>query len=122
MAALGAEPSGPPVGYVDLLAVSPEAQGRGGWAQVPGRSGAGGPGRRGRPRRALGERCPAMPGLAWTLEYSAANGLFESAGFRARGEAVNMIVRLSEAPLDTTADERRLRDAGISRTGIACAR
>jgi GNAT superfamily N-acetyltransferase len=113
MATLGTPPSGPPVGHVDLLAVSPEAQGQGigrklldaveraikGAGATEARAGGNAP-------------CYAWPGV--DLEYSAAIGLFESAGYRACGDAVNMIVNLSEAPLDTTADERRLADNGIS--------
>jgi mycothiol synthase len=113
MAALGAQPSGAPVGYVDLLAVSPEAQGQGigrklldaveqaikGAGATDARVGGNAP-------------CYAWPGV--DLEYSAAIGLLESAGYRACGDAVNMIVRLSAAPLDTTVDERRLADVGIS--------
>jgi GNAT superfamily N-acetyltransferase len=98
---------------VDLLAVSTEAQGRGigrklldaveqaikGAGATEARVGGNAP-------------CYAWPGV--DLEYSAAIGLFESAGYRACGDAVNMIVKLSEAPLGTTADERRLADVGIS--------
>jgi mycothiol synthase len=113
MAALGAQPSGAPVGYVDLLAVSPEVQGQGIGRKLldaveEAIKGAGATGAR------VGGNAPcyAWPGV--DLEYSAAIGLFESTGYQVCGDAVNMIVKLSEAPLDTKADERRLADVGIS--------
>jgi mycothiol synthase len=113
MAALGTEPGGPLVGYVDLLAVSPEAQGRGTGRKLLDAAEQAVRGAGATEARAGGNApCYAWPGV--DLEYSAAIGLFESAGYRACGDAVNMIVKLSEALLDTAADERRLGDVGIS--------
>jgi predicted N-acetyltransferase YhbS len=111
LAALRAQPSGAPIGYVDLLAVSPESQGQGIGRRILGAVEQAMKNAGAREARVGGNApCYAWPGV--DPEYSAAVRFFESAGYGACGEAVNMIVKLSGAPLGTTVDERRLGDSG----------
>lgn len=112
LAALRAEGGGPPVGYIDLLAVAPLAQGRGygrgllaAAEEVLAREGVA--------EVNLGGNAPcyAWPGI--DVGYTAAIGLAGSAGYTPSNEAFNMTVDLDGASLDTSAAEKRLAEGGI---------
>jgi mycothiol synthase len=100
-------------GYVDLLAVTPEARGHGTGAALLSAA-------EDRLRSAgaavicLGGNAPvfAWPGV--DPRYTAMTCLAEQAGYRRCGEAPNMIVDLGGGPPDTAAGERRLAGDGIT--------
>jgi len=99
----------PAVGYVDLIAVSPQYQGK----SVGGRLLAVAEEQLGRTTIRVTGNPPyyAWPGV--DVRYDRAICLFESAGYRRDRCEVNMSVDLETAPLDTEGDERRLAEQGI---------
>jgi mycothiol synthase len=110
---LGVGPHRAQHGYVDLLAVTPEARGHGTGAALLSaaedqlRSA-------GAAEIWLGGNAPvfAWPGV--DPRYTAMTCLAEQAGYRRCGEVANMLVDLGGPPLDTAADERRLAAEGIT--------
>jgi mycothiol synthase len=111
--ALRADGDGPPVGFIDLLAVAPTAQGQGHGrgllaAAEETLKGAG------VVETYLGGNAPcyAWPGI--DLDYTAAMRLAGSAGYTESYEAFNMSVDLTAASLDTAAAEKRLAESGIA--------
>jgi mycothiol synthase len=111
--ALHADGDGPPVGFIDLLAVAPTAQrqghGRGLLAAAEDTLK-----RAGVAETHLGGNAPcyAWPGI--DLDYTAAMRLAESAGYTESYEAFNMSVDLTAASLDTASAEKRFNESGIA--------
>ena len=113
LAALRQEDEAPAVGYIDLLAVAPEAQRRGvgrslltATERTLAQSGV--------VEVRLGGNAPCYVWPGIDVAYTSAAKLAGSAGYQQCGEAFNMVVNLTPATVDTTRDENRLRDAGIS--------
>lgn len=110
---LGVRPDTARRGFVDLLAVTPAARGRGTGAALLSAA-------EDRLRSAgaaeiwLGGNSPvfAWPGV--DPRYTAMTCLAVRAGYKRSGEVPNMIVDLGGVPLDTAADERRLAAFGIT--------
>jgi mycothiol synthase len=100
-------------GYADLIAVAPQARGRGTGAGLLGaledelRS-------RGATEIRLAGNPPVYlwPGI--DPRYTALTCLAERAGYERCGDAVNMAVDLDVTPLDTRDEERRLASCGIA--------
>ncbi|HTT91014.1 MAG TPA: GNAT family N-acetyltransferase [Acidimicrobiales bacterium] len=113
LAALRNEGEGPAVGYVDLLAVAPRVQRKGAGRsllaaseEVLTQAGA--------VEVRLGGNAPCYVWPGIDPAYSPAVELATSAGYQECGDAFNMAVNLTPATVDTTPDEERLREAGIS--------
>jgi GNAT superfamily N-acetyltransferase len=110
---LGTRPAAARRGFIDLIAVAPGARGRGTGKQLLSAA-------EDRLRSAgaseimLGGDSPvyAWPGV--DPRYTAMTCLAERAGYRRVRDAVNMIVDLGAAWLDTAADDRLLAAAGIT--------
>lgn len=113
LAALRVEGDGAPVGYVDLLAVAPRAQGQG-YGRSLLATAEDALKRMGAIEVRLGGNAPcyAWPGI--DVNYTAAIKLAEFAGYEPWYEAFNMSVDLNVASLDTTTAERRLAESGIA--------
>ncbi len=113
LAALRKEGEDQAVGYIDLLAVAPEAQRRG-----VGRSLLTASENVLRQAGAVEVRlggdapCYVWPGI--DPAYTSAIKLAESEGYQPWYEAFNMVVNLTPATVDAARDEERLREVGIS--------
>jgi mycothiol synthase len=113
LAALRQEGEAPAIGYIDLLAIAPKAQRRGvGRSLLTAAEGA--LAQAGAVEVRLGGNAPCYVWPGIDPAYTSAVKLAESAGYQQWCEAFNMVVNLTPATVDTTRDERRLREAGIS--------
>jgi len=110
--ALGSIRAGVGSGHVDLIAVAPADQGHGHGAALLGGIEAA--------LRAAGANALLIggntPTFAWPgidMRYTTAICLAESRGYQRVRDGLNMTVDLLRAPLDTAADEARLRGLGV---------
>jgi mycothiol synthase len=108
------QPAGGAVtGYVDLIAVTPRARGRGTGSRMLRaleeqlRS-------RGAAEIRLGGNAPVYLWPGVDPRYTEMTCLAEQAGYQRYNDAVNMAVALSDAPLEVGEEERRLAAAGIT--------
>lgn len=105
--------AGTVTGHVDLIAVAPQAQGRGTGSallrELEKQLSA-----RGAGQIRIGGNAPVYLWPGVDPRYTGLTCLAERAGYQRYDEAVNMSADLAAAPLDTGDDERRLAAAGIT--------